>query len=224
MLFDAGNTLLFLDHDRMAVAVGAALGLPLDPARLADAAGAAALAAERARGVDRERARVYLEALFTGAGVPADRMAEVAACLQRLHDESHLWCRVAAGTGDALDRLRARGLRLAVVSNSDGRVEEALVAAGLRDRFDLVIDSALVGVEKPDPAIFRAALKALGVAPREALYVGDLYDVDVVGARAAGIEGVLLVRGGAGASPGAECRKFDSLTALADDLLNGGRS
>ena len=49
-----------------------------------------------------------------------------------------------------------------------------------------MIDSALVGVEKPDPAIFRAALEALGVAPEEALYVGDLYEVDVVGARAAG--------------------------------------
>jgi putative hydrolase of the HAD superfamily len=222
VLFDAGNTLLFLDHDRMAAAVGAALGLPLDPARLAGAAGDAARAAERARGVDRDRARVYLERLFTGAGVPAARMEEVRACLQRLHRENHLWCRLAAGTREALDRLRAGGLRLGVVSNSDGRVEEALVAAGLRDCFDVVLDSALVGVEKPDPAIFRAALAALGVAPAEALYVGDLYDVDVAGARAAGMEAALLLPDAAG--PGPECRRFSSLAALADDLLNGGRS
>ena len=222
VLFDAGNTLLFLDHDRMAAAVGAALGHPLDPARLAGAAGDAARAAVRARGVDRDRARVYLERLFTGAGVPAARMEEVRACLQRLHRENHLWCRLAAGTRQALDRLRAGGLRLGVVSNSDGRVEEALVAAGLRDCFDVVLDSALVGVEKPDPAIFRAALAALGVAPAEALYVGDLYDVDVVGARAAGMEAVLLVPDAAG--PGPDCRRFSSLAALADDLLNGGRS
>ena len=222
VLFDAGNTLLFLDHDRMAAAVGAALGVPLDPERLAGAAGHAARAAERARGMDRDRARVYLEALFTGAGVPADRMTEVGDCLRRLHAENHLWCRLAAGTREALDRLRAGGLRLGVVSNSDGRVEEALVAAGLRDCFDVVLDSAVVGVEKPDPAIFRAALDALGVAPGEALYVGDLYDVDVVGARAAGMEAGLLVPDADG--PGPDCRRFTSIAALADDLLNGGRS
>ena len=222
MLFDAGNTRIFLDHDRMAAAVGAALGVPLDPGRLAGAAGEAARAAERARGVDSDRARVYLEALFTGAGMPADRMTEVSECLRRLHGEQHLWCRLDAGTREALDRLRAGGLRLGVVSNSDGRVEEALIAAGLRDCFDVVLDSALVGVEKPDPAIFRAALDALGVAPDEALYVGDLYDVDVVGARAAGMEAVLLVPEAAGHGP--DCRRFTSIAALADDLLNGGRS
>jgi putative hydrolase of the HAD superfamily len=159
--------------------------------------------------------------LFTGAGVPAARMGEVAHCLQRLHEEWHLWSRTAPGTLDALDRLRAAGLRLAVVSNSDGRVEEALEAAGLRDRFEVVLDSALVGVEKPDPAIFRAALAALGVAPAEALYVGDLYEVDVVGARAAGMQAALLATG---ETPGADCRRFESLVALADDLLTGGRS
>jgi putative hydrolase of the HAD superfamily len=121
-----------------------------------------------------------------------------------------------------LDRLRAAGLRLGVVSNSDGRVEEALAAAGIRDRFDVILDSARVGVEKPDPAIFRAALTTLGVAPEEALHVGDLYDVDVVGARAAGIEAILLVP--AAAAPGPECRRVESLVALADDLLTGGRS
>jgi putative hydrolase of the HAD superfamily len=221
VLFDAGNTLIFLDHDRVAAAVGAALGVPLDAGRLAGSARAAARTAERARGQDRDRARVYLEALFTSAGVPAARMEEVGEVLQRLHHDRHLWCRLAPGTREALDRLRLAGLRLGVVSNSDGRVEEALVAAGLRDRFDVVLDSALVGVEKPDPAIFRAALGALGVAPGEALYVGDLYDVDVVGARAAGIEAVLLVPDAAG--PGPDCRRFESITALADDLLNGGR-
>jgi putative hydrolase of the HAD superfamily len=222
VLFDAGNTLLFLDYDRMAAAVGAVLGLPLDPVRLAGAAGDASRAAERVRGKDRDRARVHLETLFTAVGVPPARMDEARGCLERLHRESNLWCRLAAGTREALDRLRAGGLRLGVVSNADGRVEEALVAAGLRDCFDVVLDSALVGVEKPDPAIFRAAIDALAVAPAEALYVGDLYDVDVVGARAAGIEAVLLVPDTA--VPGPDCRRFASLAALADDLLTGGCS
>jgi putative hydrolase of the HAD superfamily len=210
----------------MAAEVGAALGVPLTAAALDRSVGAATTAVEGARAAagrtDRERARAYLEALFAGAGVPAERMDEVARTLQRLHQEWHLWCRTLPGTAGALDRLRAAGLRLGIVSNSDGRVEEALTAAGIRDRFEVVLDSALVGVEKPDPAIFRAALTALGVAPEEALYVGDLYEVDVVGARAAGLEAILLVPDGA--PPGPECRRVESLVALANDLLTGGRS
>ena len=213
----------------MASAVGAALGMSITAAALDRSVGAATTAVESAAGVaagrsDRDRARVYLEALFAGAGVPASRMDEVARTLRRLHEEWHLWCRTVPGTREALDRLRAAGLRLGVVSNSDGRVEEALTAAGIRDHFEVVLDSALVGVENPDPAIFRAALTALGVGADETLYVGDLYEVDVVGARAAGLDAILLVPDAAGPGPGPECRRVDSLIALADDLLTGGRS
>jgi len=204
----------------MAEGVGAALGLPLAGDRLASGAAAAARAMEGIRGPDRDRATVYLETLFTLAGVPAERLGEVRSCLAGLHQERHLWCATADGTRATLERLRAAGLRLGVVSNSDGRVEAALTAAGLRDCFEVVIDSALFGAEKPDPAIFRAALNALGVAPDEALYVGDLYEVDVVGARAARIEAILLLPETATVPPGV--RRVASLAALADQLLPGG--
>jgi HAD superfamily hydrolase (TIGR01549 family) len=217
VLFDAGNTLLFLDHPRMAAAVGAALGLPLTGPALAAGAGAATRAMEAPRVDDRARATAYLEALFLEAGVPAERLPEVRACLAALHGDRHLWSGTAGDTHDTLARLRNAGLKLGVVSNSDGRVAEALEAAGLREYFDVVVDSALVGVEKPDPAIFRAALAALDVSPAEALYVGDLYEIDVVGARAAGMDAVLLV-GGGGSTP-AGCATVISLAALADDLL-----
>jgi putative hydrolase of the HAD superfamily len=217
VLFDAGNTLLFLDYARMAEAVGGALGMPLTGPGLAACAGAASLAMESARANDRERATAFLESLFLEAGVPAARMGLVREQLSRLHGESHLWSGIADDTHDALGRLRRAGLRLGVVSNSDGRVEEALVAAGLRAYFDVVVDSALVGVEKPDPAIFRTALAVLGVAPEEALYVGDLYEVDILGANAAGTPAVLLVPPGAPRPVG--CPAIGSLRALADDLL-----
>jgi HAD superfamily hydrolase (TIGR01509 family) len=201
----------------MAEGVGAALGLPLAGDTLAAGASAAARAMERVRGADRDRATVYLETLFTLAGVPPERLGEVRTCLAGLHQERHLWCATAAGTRETLGRLRAAGLRLGVVSNSDGRVDAALRAAGLRDCFEVVVDSALFGAEKPDPAIFRAALDALGVRPAEALYVGDLYEVDVLGANAAGIPAVLLAPPAAPRPLG--CAVVHSLRALADDLI-----
>jgi putative hydrolase of the HAD superfamily len=217
VLFDAGNTLLFLDYDRLAAAVGGALGVRLTGAGLAAAAPEAARAMERARLSDRERAIAYLEALFLAAGIPESRLAEVHELLIRMHAEQHLWSGIAVDAHDALARLRHAGLKLGVVSNSDGRVEEALDAAGLRPYFDVVVDSGVAGVEKPDPAIFLAALDALGVRPAEALHVGDLYEVDVIGANAAGIPAVLLVPPAAPRPLG--CAAVDSLRALADDLI-----
>ncbi len=217
ILFDAGNTLLFLDYARMASAVGAALGLPLTVTRLEQSARSAAAAMDTGQGRDRERAAVFLETLFRTAGVPAARLDDLRRLLARLHDERHLWASTACGTREALLALRAVGLRLGVVSNSDGRVEVALEAADIRDCFDVVVDSALVGLEKPDPAIFHVALDGLGVSADEALYVGDLYEVDIVGARAAGLEAVLIDP----AEGGRECRRAVSVPALARDLLGG---
>jgi putative hydrolase of the HAD superfamily len=208
---------VFLDYDRMALGVGAALGLPLTGEGLATHAVEAASAMESSTGTDRDRAALYLEALFRLAGVPDTRMSEVRDCLRRMHGERHLWCSVQQHTHDALGRLRAAGLRLGIVSNSDGRVDQALSAAGLREYFDVVIDSSVFGAEKPDPAIFLAALAALDVAPEEALYVGDLYDVDVIGARAAGMDAVLLTPGGA--EENRPCRTATSIDELVDDLL-----
>lgn len=220
MLFDAGNTLLFLDYAWLAEGVGAALGLPLTGEGLSRHTSAAARAMEIGSGTDQARAAVYLETLFVLAGVPPHRLAELRSCLGQMHRERHLWSAVVEGSAESLARLRAAGLRLGVVSNSDGRVEEALRAAGLREYFDVVMDSALIGVEKPDPRIFQAALNALGVAPEEALYVGDLYEVDILGAEAAGISAVLLGQPGSASPPG--CRTTVSIEALMNELLAAG--
>ena len=219
VLFDAGNTLVFLDYARLAQGVGEALGVKLRADALAAQVPAASRAMELGGGNDRHRAAVFLEAMFLGAGVPPGRMGEVRTCLARMHGERHLWCAVRSGSAESLARLKGAGLRLGVVSNSDGRVEQALVAAGLRDYFDVVIDSALVGLEKPDPRIFRVALDALGVLPEEALYVGDLYDIDVLGAQGAGVRAVWF-----GSPPGDSapaCPTTSSIRELVDDLLSG---
>jgi putative hydrolase of the HAD superfamily len=96
----------------------------------------------------------------------------------------------------ALDALAAHRVVLGVVSNWDSRLPALLGALGLRDRFDTIAVSALEGVEKPDPGIFRIALDRLGVPPERALHVGDHPDLDVRGALEAGIDAALLDRSG----------------------------
>ena len=220
VLFDAGGTLLFLDYARLAAGVGAACGVELTEASLRAAAPAASREMEQAGGTDRDRAGRFLHALFTGAGVPPERWDDARAALHRLHAERHLWSGGDRATPGALERLRAAGVRLGVVSNSDGRVAEALAAAGLAHLFEVIIDSHLAGVEKPDPRIFRIALDAMGVGPGDALYIGDLYEVDVVGARAAGLTAALVgVEAGSGPEGVASA---PSVGALIDRLLATG--
>ena len=96
---------------------------------------------------------------------------------------------------DVLSALRGRGFELAVVSNFDSRLPPLLDALGLAPFFDAVVCSAQAGAAKPDRAIFAHALAALGIEASEALHVGDSREADYDGARAAGIEALLVDRG-----------------------------
>jgi putative hydrolase of the HAD superfamily len=97
----------------------------------------------------------------------------------------------------ALARYRERGLGLVVVSNWDISLHAVLGSLGLRPLLDGIVTSAESGSRKPSPIIFEQALRLLGVSPAHALHVGDSIDEDVGGARAAGIEPVLVSREGA---------------------------
>jgi HAD superfamily hydrolase (TIGR01549 family) len=99
---------------------------------------------------------------------------------------------VRPGTREALERLKSQGFKLAVVSNADGNVEKDAKDFRLAPFFDAIVDSHVVGVAKPDPRIFQIALERLGVTPEQARYAGDIYSIDMVGARAAGIEAALI--------------------------------
>ena len=83
------------------------------------------------------------------------------------------------------------GFKIGVISNSEGQVHRVVEFAGLTPVLDCLIDSHVVGVSKPDPKIFEIALNQVGVKGDKSWYVGDLYDVDVVGARRAGLTPVL---------------------------------
>jgi len=97
---------------------------------------------------------------------------------------------------EVLRELRARGRTLLVVSNWDCSLPHWLAGAGLLELLDGVVSSAAAGAAKPDPAIFARALEEAGARPADALHVGDSLDKDVAGARAAGINALLVCRDG----------------------------
>jgi HAD superfamily hydrolase (TIGR01549 family) len=110
--------------------------------------------------------------------------------------QSANWDQILPGTREALDRL-ATQFRIAVISNADGKIGEVLSRCAIADCFESITDSGIVGVEKPRPEIFHAALKAMNARAGDSLYVGDVYSVDYVGARNSGMEAVLFDVAGA---------------------------
>lgn len=106
------------------------------------------------------------------------------------------WDQILPGTRDALERIR-RQYSIAVISNADGRIDAVLRRCGICDCFASITDSGNVGHEKPHPAIFATALREMRAEPAESLYVGDVYSVDYVGARNAGMQAVLFDVAGA---------------------------
>jgi len=196
VLFDAGNTLIFIDPG-VVLPIFREHGARMDDDGLWEAEfRARTLLSQRvesgASGTEDQIWKDYFVNLFLGSGVPEDQLEVVGEKVMDVHKESHLWSYMDPATPGALEALRVAGYRLAVISNADGRVEALIEGAGIRDFFEFVMDSHLEGVEKPDPEIFLRATTRMGVEPGECLYVGDLYPVDVLGAQGAGMQAVLL--------------------------------
>jgi putative hydrolase of the HAD superfamily len=118
-----------------------------------------------------------------------------------------------------LDALRSAGVRLGIVSNWDSRLPAVLEATGLADRFDALAVSHLEGVEKPDPRLFYCALERLGARPEEALHVGNAPELDLDGARAAGVRGLLIDRA---ARRPRSAEAFADLTPVLEIARSGG--
>jgi HAD superfamily hydrolase (TIGR01509 family) len=142
----------------------------------------------------------------TGAGSDAVRDHLIETTRQSAN-----WDQILPGTREALERLRQE-YGIAVISNADGKIDAVLRRCGIADCFAGITDSGIVGVEKPHPAIFAEALRAMNAEPGESLYVGDVYSVDYVGARNAGMQAVLFDV--AGAYRGQEFPRVESLAEL----------
>ena len=212
VLFDAGGTLIHVDGER----VCRAAGIDFDAAAFRKAEGEAVAAVrrlvlERPDSRDAERVPLYMTTLVSRLGLSEETACgEAAVRVAAEHRRSNLWSRAADDAAETLSALRGRGYRIAVVSNADGRVRGLLEAAGLSPHLEFVVDSAEVGVEKPDPRIFHAATERLNLSPDECAYVGDIYEIDVLGAERAGLEAVLV---GDGPAPEA-VRRVSRLSEL----------
>ena len=152
------------------------------------------LAHDRAGGGE-QGYRAFLAAYVRAAGVAPSRVEGAVERLARAFKRAdNAWSRVCPGAESGLRALCATGARVVIVSNSNGTVEQSLVSMGVcqvgRGRgasVTAVLDSAVVGIAKPDPRIFAHALSEAGVAADRAVHVGDSVYAEVEGARAAGI-------------------------------------
>jgi HAD superfamily hydrolase (TIGR01509 family) len=166
---------------------------------------------------DQQRGWTYFDLVLTAAGVPlSGATAAALAELHAYHQTHNLWETVPDEVRPALAALRARGFRLVVLSNANGTLHRAFDRLGLTAAFDVIFDSHNEGVEKPDPRFFHLALERSGAEAATTMHVGDLYHVDVAGARAAGLTPVLLDAGGL--YPECDCLRVRSLTELVEAI------
>ena len=142
---------------------------------------------------DADRGGRYFDGILDSTGVPRSP-ARAAALLEiyAYHMEHNLWERVPGDAAPALERLKGLGVKLAVVSNANGVLQRAFERTGLERFFDAICDSFVEGIEKPDPRFFALALERTHSRAEATLHVGDLYHVDVVGARRAGLRAMLM--------------------------------
>ena len=220
---DAGGVLVFPNWTRVSDAL-ALQGVDVAPQVLAAADPRAKRRLDLAttmRGTsDHQRGWTYFNLVLTEAGIPLDdRTGAALDALHAYHAQHNLWETVPDDVRPALARLRGLGLRMIVTSNANGTLHAKLDRLALRAYFDTVIDSHLEGVEKPDPRIFEIALARSGATAASSLHVGDLYHVDVVGARRASMRPVLLDPHGLYSD--ADCARVASLDELADGLSTG---
>lgn len=223
VFLDAGGVLVYPNWARVADEL-ARHGVRTDPAALAAAEPLAKRRLDVEQTIDAtndaSRGWLYFNLVLEAAGVARSDATDAALRdLHAFHMTNNLWEHVPDAVPPVLGALRDAGLRMVVVSNANGTLRAAFRRLGLDEYFVEILDSCEVGVEKPDPRIFELALERSGSSPATTLHVGDIYLVDVVGARAAGIRGVLLDE--RGLYDGVDCPRVRSLDDLRRQIERG---
>ena len=216
IFLDAGGVLVWPNWHRVAEALGRQ-GVVVEAALLARADPYARHALDVAEiingSTDERRGWQFFNLVLTHVGVPLSEGTEKA--IAEMHEYQrvwNLWENVPAFVYPTLQALRAKGYRLVVVSNCNGTLHSAFERLGLTTLFDVIVDSAREGIEKPDPRLFELALRRAGATADSAVHVGDMYHIDVVGARAAGLSALLVDEAYLKADMG--CRCIQSISEL----------
>jgi putative hydrolase of the HAD superfamily len=186
--FDAGQTLIQLDT-AMLVRRCAERGVTVTEEALAAAQPAAWRRYDEVMvdGGHETPWQVFMFTLLTGAGVGDGEAAALARWLYDEQPRANLWRKPIPGMFELAAELAAAGIPVAILSNSEGALAELIEEIGWAAPFTAIVDSGKLGVAKPERAIFEHAAAALGVAPGEVVHVGDAYNADIVGGRAAGM-------------------------------------
>lgn len=213
VFFDVGNTLLFPNRARMLAPLPAALHPTLEAWQALERRTKHEFDAEYMGGkVDHSFWWTFHTHLLQGLNAMDDRLRDA---LVVNTQNSANWDQILPGTREALERIQEE-YKIAVISNADGKIDAVLGRCGIVDCFQSITDSGIVGHEKPHPAIFDAALRGMNANPADSLYVGDVYSVDYVGARKAGMQAVLFDV--AGAYREREFPRVESLAGLEEWL------
>jgi putative hydrolase of the HAD superfamily len=222
IFLDAGGVLIWPNWVRISQALRAH-DVDVAPDQLAAADPLARFSLDRAEVIegstDQRRGWTYFDLVLTHAGVPLSE--HTVAALHDLHDyhaELNLWETLPDFVVPTLRYLRTAGYRLVVVSNSNGTLHRVLTRLGLAPLFDVILDSAVEGIEKPDPRFFQLALNRSGAQAETTVHVGDLYHIDVLGARSAGLDAILVDE--SDLRPDVDCPRIQSIAAL-PELLAG---
>jgi putative hydrolase of the HAD superfamily len=193
---DAGGVLVFPNFERISDTFKRhGIDVSPDALRAADPHGRFAVdTADRVAVTnDADRGSMHFRIMLERAGVPPDAPIQpVLAELWAYHSEHNLWEYVPPYVRPAIERLAATGVPLAIGSNANGIIHRVFERAGLRHYFSVICDSHLEGVEKPDRRFFEILVARGGSRPETTLHVGDLFHVDVAGARSAGLQAMLF--------------------------------
>jgi HAD superfamily hydrolase (TIGR01549 family) len=223
VFLDAGGVLMFPNWHRISDAL-ARQGVTVTANALSRAEPHARRLLDDGRTIvtttDASRGWLFFDLILEQAGIARSPLTAAALTeMHAYHQANNLWELVPGEVQPALTALRNRGLTLVVVSNANGTLRAHMGRLGLDRLVHIVLDSCEEGVEKPDPRFFEIALARAASDRASTVHIGDFYQVDVVGARAAGIRPVLLDQ--ANLRPDADCPRVNSLQEFATRIAAG---
>ncbi len=192
LIFDAGGVLVFPNFALLAE-IGNQVGIEISPQEVAELHG------QLFRSFDEHVVQhhkfpetQYVFDLFKQISKSTEQIEAAVKLTLEAEKDKYLWATTQPWVNQSLQILEELGYPMAVVSNSEGQVEQILRDFDIHKYFETVIDSFVVGVEKPDSRIFEIALERLGWDRSKTIYIGDIFYVDIWGANQAGLGAIQI--------------------------------